>query len=215
LALVTLARLLDAEPGVVFVPSESAATPSLLEGDESLWVERSSKRPALEAVRALAEAARWSTTALSRSLLPDLGVYGELRDDRNTLGSRRSGAIGVSVSWNAFDATRSRRQAAAEAGERAAELDVQALEDSVRLEVASAWIQAQTARERYAAAAGGAEEGREALRVMQQRRAAGMATLTEELETETAGLAAQLQEIQAAAMAAIADAALRRAAGEL
>ena len=87
--------------------------------------------------------------------------------------------------------------------------------DGVRLQVAMAWRNALTARERHAAAAGGAEEGREAFRVLQERRKAGMATLTDELETETAALAAVLEEIRAAAEVAIADAALERAAGEI
>jgi outer membrane protein TolC len=58
-------------------------------------------------------------------------------------------------------------------------------------------------------------EAREALRVVQERRQAGMATLTDELETEAASLAAELQELRAVAEAALADAALARAAGEL
>jgi outer membrane protein TolC len=85
----------------------------------------------------------------------------------------------------------------------------------VRLEVSLAWRRAVAARERHAAAAGGAEEGREALRVVHERRLAGMATLTDELETETAALGAALEEIGAAAEVALADAALRRAAGEI
>jgi outer membrane protein TolC len=214
-ALVTLSRLLDAEPGILLVPSEAAAAPEPLGGSEALWAERAFSRPALEAAREAAEASRWSVTAESKASLPDLGVFGELRDDRNTYGSKQSGTVGVGLTWNAFDGSRSKRLAAAEASQRAAELEVRALEDRIRLEVAAAWAQAQAARERHAAASGGAEEGREAFRVMQQRREAGMATLTDELETEAASLAAELDEIQAAAMAAIADAALRRAAGEL
>jgi outer membrane protein TolC len=85
----------------------------------------------------------------------------------------------------------------------------------VRLEVETAWHRARAARERYLAAKGGAEEGREALRVVQERRRAGRATLTDELETETAALAAELGEIRAVAEAALADSALRRAAGEI
>jgi hypothetical protein len=50
--------------------------------------------------------------------------------------------------------------------------------------------------------------------VVQERRTAGLATLTDELETEAAALAAALAEIAAAAEVSIADAALRRAAGE-
>jgi outer membrane protein TolC len=114
-----------------------------------------------------------------------------------------------------FDATRGRRVAAASAEARAADLEVRASRDQVRLEVETAWRRAQAARERYAAAAGGAEEGREALRVVQERYQQGMATLTDELETETASLGAELEELRAASEAAIADAALLRAAGRL
>jgi len=42
-----------------------------------------------------------------------------------------------------------------------------------------------------------------------------MATLTDELETEAAALAAELEELNTAAEVVIADAALRRAAGSL
>ena len=44
-----------------------------------------------------AEASRWSVTAESKASLPDLGVFGELRDDRNTFGSKQSGTIGVGL----------------------------------------------------------------------------------------------------------------------
>ena len=105
--------------------------------------------------------------------------------------------------------------AAAEAERRAAESQVRAARDQVRLEVALAWRRALTARERHTAAAGGAEEAREALRVVQERRQAGVATLTDELETESATLAADLEERAASTEVGLADAALRRAAGDL
>jgi len=50
---------------------------------------------------------------------------------------------------------------------------------------------------------------------MRERRESGLATLTDELETETASLRAQLEELRAATAAAIAVAALERAAGVL
>ncbi len=182
-----------------FGPRETVDTPKrTLEG-----------RPAIEA-------ARWTARSQSRSQLPDVAVYGQLHDDRNALsGGSQTGVLGAMVRWNAFDATRPKRLAVAGAEKRAAEQSQRAARDQVRLEVEMAWRRAQAARERYAAAAGGAEEGREALRVVQERRQSGMATLTDELETEVASLAAELREIEAASDAAIADAALRRAAGEL
>jgi outer membrane protein TolC len=99
--------------------------------------------------------------------------------------------------------------------ERAMEQEARAALDQVGLEVETAYRRAAAARERHAAAAGGADEGREALRVIRERRQAGLATLTDELETEAAALLAELMEVQAATEAALADAALRRAAGEI
>ncbi|HEX9185667.1 MAG TPA: TolC family protein, partial [Vicinamibacteria bacterium] len=149
-------------------------------------------------------------------LLPDIGVFGQVWDNRIQVdGGRQSWEVGVGAKWAPWDPARSKREAAALAEQRAAELDVRAAADQVRLDVALAYRRAVSARERHAAASGGAEEGREAFRVVQERRKAGMATLTDELETETAALGAALQEIGAAAEVAIADAALRRAAGEI
>ena len=148
--------------------------------------------------------------------MPELGVFGQLWDDRiQADDGKQSWAVGVGLRWTPFDPSRGQRKAAATAEQRAAELERRAAGDQVRLEVAMAYRRALSARERHAAAAGGAEEGREAFRVIQERRKAGMATLTDELETETAALGAALQEIGAAAEVAIADAALARAAGEI
>jgi outer membrane protein TolC len=150
------------------------------------------------------------------ALLPDVGAFAQVFDNRIRAGEgRQAWAAGLGLRWTPFDPARSKRQAAAGAERRAAEQDARAAGDQVRLEVALAYRRAVTARERHAAASGGADEGREALRVLQERRKAGMATLTDELETETAALGAALQEIGAAAEVAMADAALRRAAGEI
>lgn len=211
-----LARLLGAPAGVSYVPTEGPPAVVPLEGEEGAWIERAARqRPVLEAVRRKADAAASFVKNEKNGLLPDFGVFGQLWDDRIKDGGNQSWAVGIGLKWTPFDPSRSKREAAATAEQRAAELDARAASDQVRLEVAMAYRRAVTARERHAAAAGGAEEGREALRVVQERRKAGMATLTDELETETAALGAALQEIGAAAEVAIADAALKRAAGEI
>ncbi len=212
-----LARLLGAPAGVDYVPTEGPPAVAPLEGDEAAWVERALRqRLVLVASRRKADAAASFVRTEKKALLPDLGVFGQLWDDRIRVdGGNQSWAVGVGLKWAPFDAARGKREAVATAEQRAAELDARAAADQVRLEVALAYRRAVSARERHAAAAGGAEEGREALRVVQERRKAGMATLTDELETETAALGAALQEIAAAAEVAIADAALRRAAGEI
>ena len=210
----TLARLLGAAPGTAYAPTEGPPVSAPLEAEVTEWTARAlADRPMLASARERREAARWSDRAEGRSWLPDLAVWGQVQDDRNSLGGGTSGAVGAGLRWNLFDAPRTKRRAAVRAELRAAEQELRAAEDQVRLEVETAWRRAQAARERHAAAAGGTEEGREALRVVQERRQAGMATLTDELETEAASLGAELEELGAAAETALADAALARAAG--
>ena len=211
-----LARLLGAPPGRTYIPTEGPPAVPPLVGDEAEWVARAlDQRPLLEAARRKLAGASAMTKGEDKSILPDIGAFGSLYDNRIGAGGAQSWAVGVGLKWSVFDSPRSKRQAAALAEERAAEQELRAAVDGVRFQVALAYRNALTARERHAAAAGGAEEGREAFRVVQERRKAGMATLTDELETETAALAAVLEEIRAAAQVAIADAALERAAGEI
>ena len=210
-----LSRLIGAEPGTWIVAVEEPGPPAPLVGDEASWTARGLKtRPAIAVARERVEAARRSARLEGRGLLPDLVAHGQLQDDRNAVeGGAQSYLLGVTLRWSPFDPSRGRREAAAAVDLRVAEEEARAAADQVRLEVASAYRRALAARDRYAAASGGAEEGREALRVIQERRRAGIATLTDELETEAASLSAQLEEIRAAAEASIADATLERSAG--
>jgi outer membrane protein TolC len=212
-----LARLIGADPGTVYEPTEDPVPPEPVDGDAAAWATSALEhRPILEMARQRLDAARWAERVERRSQLPDLALYGQLQDDRSAFShGGRSATAGMTLRWNAFDPARGKRLAAASADLAAAEQDARAAEDQVRLEVETSWHRARAARERYLAAKGGAEDGREALRVVQERRRAGKATLTDELETEAAALAAELGEIQAVAEAVLADSALRRAAGEM
>lgn len=210
-----LCRLLGAAPDTRFVPVDPAPTPTALLGDEAEWVRRGlSNRAVIRGAAERVDALRRGARLEGRGLLPDLLAYGLVQDDRRTLASGgQSYAVGVGVRWSAVDPGRSRREAAARADLLAAEMDARAATDQVRLETVAAFRRAEAAREQWAAAAGGAEEGKEALRVTQERRQAGLATLTDELETEAASLFAELAELEAGSAVAVADAALRRAAG--
>ena len=215
-AIAVLSRTLGAEPNVSYLPTELPAAPPSIEGDGATWTSRAlAARPVLHAASERLKSQTWSVHTEERANRPDLAAWGQLQDDRNSASGNTSGAFGVLLRWNVFDPTSGRRVAAASAEAHAAELAAQAAADQVRLEVETAWRRAQAARERYSAAAGGAEEGREALRVVQERRQQGMATLTDELETEAASLAAELEELRAVSEVAVADAALLRAAGAL
>ena len=212
-----LARLLGAPDGVTYIPIDAPPPVAVLADDERGWTARALRqRPVLEAARRRLEAASAFAKSEKNGLLPDVGAFAQVWDDRITAGDgSQAWAVGLGVRWTPFDAGRGKREAAASAEERAVEQDARAASDQVRLEVALAYRRAATARERHAAASGGAEEGREALRVVQERRKAGLATLTDELETESAALGAALAEMAAAAEVALADAALARAAGEI
>ena len=192
-----LARLLGAPDGVTYVPSEGPPAVIALAGEEIEWLARALRqRAVLEAARrrqeaAVAFAGRPRRTAYCPTSVPSL----RSPDDRVSAGSSQAWAVGLGVRWTPFDSGARQAWGRGEAEARAAEQDVRAAADQVRLEVELAYRRADAARERHAAASGGAEEGREALRVVQERRKAGLATLTDELETESASLAAALAEI--------------------
>lgn len=217
IALSALAHEVGAPAGTVYVPTEEAGAPGPLEGDEDSWVGRAlERRPALAASRERRGAAEAALRGERRAGWPRLALYAQIQNDRGSFsGGASSASVGAGLRWDVFDATRGRRVAAATAEARASALDAGAAEARVRLEAEVAWRRAQAARHRHAAAAGGAEEAREALRVVRERRREDMATLTDELETEAAALAAELEEARAAAEAAVADARLARAVGSL
>lgn len=214
-----LSRLLgvSAPTAWTLVDGQVPNPPAGAEVDVEAWVAQAlARRASLERARHASDAARWALRAEQRSRLPEFSLWGQLQDDRNGLGGgHRTATVGAQVRWSAFDATRAKRAAAAAADARAAQSQAQAAADQVRLEVQAACLRLQSARERWQAAAGGAEEGREALRVLQERRRNGLATLTDELETEAAALMAELEELRAATAAALAQAALEHAAGAL
>lgn len=212
-----LDRAIGAEPGVSYAATDAAAPPDQPGGDLDAWQLRAlADRPALRAAAAALDARRAAARAAGRAGWPEAAAWGQLQDDRRPGGNAaRSGAFGLVLRWNAFDAGRGKRAAAAALEANATELAARAARDEVRLEVVTAWNRAEASRARLAAAAGGAEEGREALRVVRERREQGLATLTDELETESASVEAEVGELRAAAEAAFAWAALRRAAGGL
>src|SRR5262245_54098402 len=217
-ALEVLHRLIGAPAEEEIAIADGATAPEALLGDIEGWTTRAlaARAAGREAAERLTEADETARQE-ERKGRPALALYGQVQDDRGTFGSGggQSFTVGAALRWTPLDPARSRHVAAARAGERAAASGVRAVRDQVRLEVALAWQRAQAARQQWAAASGGTEEGREALRVVRERRQAGMATLTDELETESAALAAELQELRAAADVALADAALLRAAGGL
>jgi outer membrane protein len=213
-SLVSLARVLGTD-GVQYRPAAPVAAATDDDTTLDSWRTRALTGRALATIAMQRRtAAEWARRGEQRATLPTLAGYASAFDDRWSGASRRSYAVGATVRWT-FDPSQRRRIAAAKADERAAGFERRAAAADVESEVETAWVRRSAAREAIQAASGGAEEGREALRVVRERRAAGLATLTDELETEAASLAAELEELRTRTELALADAALRRAAGAL
>jgi outer membrane protein len=211
-----LNELLGADGDTTFVPSDPPTPPSGALEEESVLVAKAlNTRPVLEAFHLQAEAAALTAQADHKSRLPEVGVFAQLSDDRGGFAEgRRSYAVGALVRLSVFDPSQNARQAEAQLNARAVELDRLAVLDEVRRTVRSAREQVRARRAAVDAARGGTEEGREALRVVQERRREGLATLTDELETEAAALGAQLRELSAQIELTIAEAVLARVTGE-
>ena len=182
--------------------------------DLGAWLARGEGRPAVAAARSAAASAAELARARRRDDRPDLLLSAQLRDDRGPVSEgQASGLGGVFVRWSPFDPQRAPRRQAADRAAEAAAADAEAVAAEAGYEIEAAWHGAVAAHERWLAARGGTDEGQEALRVVRERRQAGLATLTDELETEAAALMAELDELAAAAAAAEARATLERAAG--
>jgi outer membrane protein TolC len=208
-----LARLIGAPDGMRFDLTDSARPAATLEPLEAWKARAATTRPTLLAAQGQRDAAALTLRSEQKASRPEFAAQARLMDDRTSQGGNQSWAIGAMLRWNFLDGTQAKRVAAAAADERASAEDERAARDRVRFEVEAAYSRLLAANDRLAAAQGGAEEGREALRVIQERRAQGLATLTDELETEAAAFAAELEEINAARSAVLAEAALKRAAG--
>ena len=78
-----LARLLGAQPGSTTSRPRGRPRSAPLEGDEAAWVERALRqRPVLEAARRKTDAASAFVKNEKNGLLPDIGVFGQLWDNR-------------------------------------------------------------------------------------------------------------------------------------
>jgi outer membrane protein TolC len=221
-ALAELALAVGTQEPVAPAPCDAAMTgagavgcaPPDDPGDLAGWLEGGERRPSVAAAVARRESAAEGARGAERESRPDLMLMARLQDDRGPLPEgRASGIAGLFLRWGLYDPQRAARREAARSASAAAEADATLARDVARFEIETAWHRARSSRERWLASSGGTEEGQEALRVVRERRAAGLATLTDELETEAAALAAELDELAAAADASIARAALERTAG--
>ena len=106
-------------------------------------------------------------------------------------------AVGASVTFNVFDAGRKPRIDEARAGELIARANAEQLANQIRFEVARAYHQYVSARQRLAVVAQASAQAAETLRIVQDRYNAGLTNITELLGAETALLRARTDVLAA------------------
>lgn len=105
--------------------------------------------------------------------------------------------LGLALSWDFYDGRRQPGIAQARALLAGAEAQVQEAEDQVRLQVTEAYEAVQAARERLKMSQKAVVQAREALRIVKDRYAEGLTTITEVLRAETTYRKAQWMDLGA------------------
>lgn len=133
-----------------------------------------------------------------REYLPRLDFFGNYGLSGKDLSSGSSDyAFGASLTFNLFDYGRSARIGKARAAESMATSEQEHLANQIRLEVARAYQQHVSARERLGVAGQSIDQAVETLRIIQNRYREGLTTITEVLRAETALVRARLNLIAA------------------
>jgi outer membrane protein TolC len=178
-------------------------------------------RPERQAFQERAAASRAREAAAAAAGRPQVGVAGGFDYARpNPRIFPRADAwddswdMSVNVSWLLWDGGRRRaEQAEAAAGTRALEARAGEFDRQVAFEVRQRWLEADSSQASIDAAEEGVRAAVEARRVLRERYAAGVATSTEVLDSETAVLQAELERTRAVSNARLARARLERAIG--
>lgn len=171
----------------------------------------------LEAGLGVERAANGSRMAHA-AFLPKVNAFGSWEEDNETFITRggNNWTAGVSLNFNVFDGGANRARLAA-AGYRQAQAKAQAeqMAAAVKLQVREAYLNLTTARQRVEVSRKSRSEAEESLRIIQNRYEAGLATITDLLQVETAHTSAQKNYLNALFDYRISYAALELATGEL
>jgi outer membrane protein len=133
-----------------------------------------------------------------REVLPRLDLFGNYGLSGKDLSSGSSDyAFGASLTFNLFDPGRNARIGKARAAESMAAAEQEHLANQIRLEVARAYQQHVSARERLIVAGQAIDQALETLRIIQNRYREGLTTITEVLRAETALVRARLNLVAA------------------
>jgi outer membrane protein TolC len=150
--------------------------------------------------------------------LPKLNAFSSWEEDNETFLTRggNNWVAGVSLNINIFDGGSNRaRLAAAHYRQSQARAQAAQMAAAVKLQVREAYLNLSTAQQRVEVSRRAQSEAEESLRIVQNRYEAGLATITDLLQVETAHTNAQTSYLNALSDYRLSYAALELATGEL
>jgi outer membrane protein len=195
--------------------SEPNALPKSLQE----WTQTAlAERPALRAAQLEERSVDDERKAAKAEFGPTIALFGTTERDAMTMAgpSGTNWTAGARLDFNLFagGATKARlAEAAAKANK--AKHNVEWFRSGVTLEVRKAFLDAEAAAQRAAAARDAADQAKESLRIVQNRYEAGLTTITELLRAQTAQLDARTLYWNALQDWQVSQAQLERAAGVL
>ena len=132
--------------------------------------------------------------------LPKVNAFGSWEEDNETFLTRggNNWTAGVSLNFNIFDGGANRaRLAAARYRQTQAQAQAAQMAAAVKLQVREAYLNLTTAQQRVEVSRQAQSEAEESLRIIQNRYEAGLATITDLLQVETAHTSAQKNYLNA------------------
>jgi outer membrane protein TolC len=150
--------------------------------------------------------------------LPTVNAFSSWEEDNQTFLDRggNNWTLGASLNFNLFDGGANRaRLAAAHYRETQAQAQFAQMTASVKLQVREAYLNLMTAQQRVDVLRQSQSKADESLRIIQNRYEAGLATITDLLQVETAQTNAQKNFVNALFDCRLSYAALELATGEL
>ncbi len=185
---------------------------------DTLVAEALANRPEIDELQRVVAIGREQANEARGYNRPHIGAFATFEYDQGTR-SDASGTnylLGVQLSYNIFDGMfKGAKVAEAEAGIRARESQLRHLSNQIGLQVKDAFLRLGATRQQHRVAAEAVGHAEESLRIMKDRYEAGLATLTDLLNAETALTGARTNLSRAVYEHHLAYASLELAAGRL
>jgi outer membrane protein len=196
---------LDVALGRTLPPAFEPATPLVLRkfplpGLEELKTAAIQQRPEILQLQLAEGMTREQVTEAKGDYKPGVGFFTTLEYNIGTDWDNKGGnyLLGVRLRWNIYDG-QAKGARVAEARSNAAKLEAQRqnLGNQIGLQVTDAWLRLRTAEQQHQVALSAVTQAEESQRIVKNRYEAGLATLTDLLNAETALLATRTNVSQA------------------